>query len=786
MIKNLRIATKIYLAAGVLVGTILLTNFFSFMLAKDVGVRIDAIAEEDVPLTEAVTKLTIGQLEQAIIFEQAQIAHLEHSLEQVTGEEVAETVGSPAELRRSFLEIEEQNAVALSEAKVLIEAAIGHDPLSDELIPLQKQLHRLGGAHEVYAEHVLEAFDSLDERGFAASSSMIAKVEKEQKTLDHDLEELLLEIEHHTLRLAKSAEEGEHLLINVLLYSTIGGGLLGLAAVWLLFVTVARPIGAMAGVVGGLLRGEAVKMPALDHKDELGELARALQDIHGKAVEAAQIKTALDGCQTSVMLADKKLEVIYVNRVLQELLVHAQSEMREALPHFDANRLVGFSIDGFSQNPSEQRASLASLTSSYQTEMTFGARVFSVVYSPILGPTGERLGTVMEWQDLTNERAVEAEVDDVVAAVVAGDFTRRLGLEGKDGFMRKLAESINQLSTVVDQATGDLADMLAAMAQGELTHRMKSAYEGRLGQLKDNANQMADRLTDIVDQVKTASVTVKNASAEISTGTEDLSNRTEQAASSLEETAAASEQMSVTVKHNAESAKEAAELAETANQIAIQGGSVAEQAVTAMGEIDGSAQKITDIIGVIDEIAFQTNLLALNASVEAARAGEAGKGFAVVAQEVRQLAQRSAQAADDIKTLITESNRQVKSGVELVNQAGESLAQILKSTSQVTTIVHGISSATQQQSAGVQEISGSIANMDEMTQQNSALVEESAASARSLAGEAMKLTDLMGFFELGGKPARQNSQARPVPASASSKSHRSQLTTAGDDGWDEF
>ncbi|MEM9670741.1 MAG: methyl-accepting chemotaxis protein [Pseudomonadota bacterium] len=786
MIKSLRIGTKIYLAASVLVGTILVTNSFAFMLAKDVGVRIDAIAEEDVPLTEAVTKLTIGQLEQAIIFEQAQISHLEESLEHASHEEIVKTVKSPTELRRSFLEIEKRNDIALADAKVLIERAIGHDPMSDELIPLQKQLHRLGGAHKVYVEHVLEAFDSLQDKGFAASSSMIAKVEKEQKTLDHDLEALLLEIEHHTLRLAKSAEEGEHLLIDVLLYSTIGGGLLGLAAAWLLFVAIARPVGAMAGVVSNLLRGETVDMPALDHKDELGELAHALQEIHGKAVEAAQIKTALDGCQTSVMLADEKLEVFYVNRVLQELLRNAQSEIRKDLPDFDVDRLIGTSIERFSNTPAEQKGHLASLTSSHETEMTFGGRIFGMVYSPIFGSNGERLGMVVEWQDQTNERTVEAEIDDVVAAAVAGDFTKRLVLEGKDGFMRTLAESINQLSSVVDQATGDLANMLETMAQGELTQRITSNYQGRLGQLKDNANQMAERLAEIVEQVKTATATVKNASVEISAGTEDLSNRTEQAASNLEETAATSEQMSATVKTNAESAKEASQLAEATNQIAVQGGSVAEQAVVAMGEIDGSAQKITDIIGVIDEIAFQTNLLALNASVEAARAGEAGKGFAVVAQEVRQLAQRSAQAASDIKTLIQNSNGQVKCGVQLVNQAGEALKEIVGSIGKVARIVREISGASQEQAEGVQEINSAVTSMDEMTQQNSALVEESAASARSLAEEAMKLTDLMDFFKLDVESIQPISQAHTVSASTSSKKRCSQLTIAGDDSWNEF
>ncbi len=783
MIKSLRIGTKIYLATGLLIALIVATNAFAYLLAKEVGVRIDAIAKEDVPLTEAVTKFTMDQLKQAILFEKIRIANAEA----YEAEEGVRTTKSTATLRNAFLEIEEHSKVALADAKKLINQAIDHDPMNDELQSLKDKLNRLGQAHEVYVEHALEAFDTLEARSATSVVGMIAKVESEQQALDAELEELILEIEHHTLRLAKSAEESEHLLQDVLLYSTIGGGLLGIAAAWLLLVAIARPVGAMAGVVGSLLRGQTVDMPALDHQDELGDLARTLQEIHGKAIEATRIKTALDGCQTNVMLADEKLDVIYVNTALQETLNDAQNEIRKTLPQFDANRLIGTSTMGFSENPAQQQALLANLTSSHRSEVTMGNRIYGMVYSPIFGSAGERLGTIMEWQDQTNERAVEAEVDQVVAAAAAGDFSSRIDLEGKRGFMRKLAESVNQLSTVVDKATGDLADMLGTMSQGNLTRRVTADYQGRLGQLKDNANQMADRLAEIVNQVKTASITVQNASAEISSGTEDLSHRTEQAASNLQETAAASEQMSATVKQNAESAQDAAELVESAHQLAVQGGTVADQAVTAMSEIDSSAQKVTDIITVIDEIAFQTNLLALNASVEAARAGEAGKGFAVVAQEVRQLAQRSAQAAADIKTLILESNRQVKSGVDLVNQAGETLSRILESINQVTTIVQGISSATQEQSSGVQEINGSITGLDEVTQQNSALVEESAASARALSDEARKLTELMGFFKSDTMPAARQIKPtqRPTPVAANKPKVKA-VATADDDGWNEF
>ena len=245
--------------------------------------------------------------------------------------------------------------------------------------------------------------------------------------------------------------------------------------------------------------------------------------------------------------------------------------------------------------------------------------------------------------------------------------------------------------------------------------------------------------------------------------------------------------MAATVRQNAENAKSARQLAGNADQTAKTGGEVVEQAISAMSGIEESARKITDIIGVIDEIAFQTNLLALNASVEAARAGEAGKGFAVVAQEVRQLAQRGAQAAADIKTLIQNSNGQVEDGVQLVNQAGEALTKILGSIGQVNGIVEEISNASQEQAAGVQEINGSITSLDEVTQQNSALVEQSTAAARTLGDQATKLAELLAFFKLDNGTTnvqRRHSLSRQRPVEPMAKPT---LVSAGrDNDWSEF
>ena len=272
----------------------------------------------------------------------------------------------------------------------------------------------------------------------------------------------------------------------------------------------------------------------------------------------------------------------------------------------------------------------------------------------------------------------EAAVGGIVQSAVAGDFSKRVELNGKTGLVLNIGTAINSLCDNVAKALGDLIEMLSALAEGNLSQRITTDYQGDFAELKNNANTAAERIGAIVSQIKEAAQEVSSASAEISSSTTDLSSRTEEQAASLEETSASMEEIAATVKKNAENAQAANQSTAKARQVANHGGDVVAKAVAAMAQISASSGKISDIIGVIDEIARQTNLLALNAAVEAARAGDAGRGFAVVAAEVRTLAQRSSQAAKDIKDLITNSNGQVQAGVDLVNKAGEALGEIVE------------------------------------------------------------------------------------------------------------
>jgi methyl-accepting chemotaxis protein len=288
------------------------------------------------------------------------------------------------------------------------------------------------------------------------------------------------------------------------------------------------------------------------------------------------------------------------------------------------------------------------------------------------------------------------------------------------------------------------------IAQGKLGHEVVVQGTDELAQLLSALRTMDERLVEIVADVRHGSDAVSTAAQQIARGNDDLSQRTQEQASSLEETASSMEEMTSTVKQNAENASHADQLARGAREQAERGGEVVAQAVTAMREINSSSRKISDIVSLIDEIAFQTNLLALNAAVEAARAGEQGRGFAVVATEVRNLAQRSAGAAKEIKQLINESANKVRTGTELVDQTGKALTDIVDSVKKVTDIVAEIAAASQEQSAGIDQVNNAVSQMDEMTQQNAALVEEASAAARAMHEQADELSQQVAFFQISG------------------------------------
>ena len=332
----------------------------------------------------------------------------------------------------------------------------------------------------------------------------------------------------------------------------------------------------------------------------------------------------------------------------------------------------------------------------------------------------------------------------------------------------KFATDITPMRTAVEQ----IRETVSAAKDNDLTQRIPmTGKSGELETLCGGVNELLDRISTVMSEIKSTSQEVASAAAEISSATTDLSQRTEEQAATLEQTSASMEEIAATVKKNAENADHANELTRGARELADRSGEVVGQAVSAMARIEDSSRKISDIISVIDEIARQTNLLALNAAVEAARAGEAGRGFAVVASEVRSLAQRSSQAAKDIKDLIINSSDQVQEGVELVNRAGTSLNDILASIKKVADIVSDIAAASAEQATGLEQVNKALTQMDEVTQQNSALVEENAATAKTLEQQAHAMDQRVAFFQIDGnaavsEPARAEPKVQPRAAAA--------------------
>ncbi len=474
----------------------------------------------------------------------------------------------------------------------------------------------------------------------------------------------------------------------------------------------------------------------------------------------ARVRQALDNVATNIMIANAQHDIIYLNHAVVQMMSNAQADIKKALPNFDANNLLHQNIDVFHKNPAHQREMLARLTGKYETEITVGGRTFGLIANPIVGAEGERIGTVVEWTDRTKEVAIEHEVNSLITAAVAGDLSVRLPEGDKEGFFLRLSQGVNSLIDSVDAALADTGNMLDAMAKGDLTKRIETQYQGAFKKLADDANMTAERLTDVVGQILESANAVTSGADEIAQGNLDLSQRTEEQASSLEETASSMEEMTSTVKQSADNAKVASKLAEDTQSKAVEGGAVVNRAVDSMAEINTASKKISDIIGVIDEIAFQTNLLALNAAVEAARAGEQGRGFAVVAGEVRNLAQRSAAAAKEIKDLIRDSVVKVEDGTLLVNESGTTLQAIVDAVKQVADMISDISVASEEQSAGIEQVNRAITQMDEMTQQNASLVEEASAAGEAMAEQANTMRELLGFFAV----RQQQGQMRAKPA----------------------
>lgn len=542
----------------------------------------------------------------------------------------------------------------------------------------------------------------------------------------------------------------------------------------------------------------------LKREDQLGDFLRGLYcmevklgvdlaDYKQDAAESKRITQALDKVQSPVMVANKNFEIIYMNDSVRSLFKAAESDIRKQIPGFSADKLMGSNVDLY--HPTIKSGILEKAQESFRSQLLIGGRHMNIIATPVNADDGERIGYVAEWKDSTHEVLIEQEIEHLVQGVKAGDLSYRIKLEGKQGSPRVLSAGINELTDVIESVFADINRVMEHMAEGDLTTTITNEYQGVYAECKNNINGTLAKLSEFIIQIRDAADFIDSSSQEMASGNNNLSHRAEQQAASLEETAASMEELASTVKANAQNTIQATEVVNSASQLAQKGGSVVKSAIAAMQEINESSNKIAEIIGVIDEIAFQTNLLALNASVEAARAGEQGRGFSVVATEVRNLAQRSATAAQQSNELIQNSVQKVRAGTAFVNETGAALNEIVESVAKVGDIVAHIASASSEQSAGIEQVNQAVSQMDDITQQNAALAEQAAAGSIAMSEQSTNMTQLLSFFKVNSKGASAairsavRNKASVAPARTAEKkpaAHVLKPKSDSNDEWEEF
>ncbi|MCL1525598.1 methyl-accepting chemotaxis protein [Xanthomonas nasturtii] len=544
---------------------------------------------------------------------------------------------------------------------------------------------------------------------------------------------------------------------------------------WLITRSLTHPLARATKAAEAIANGQLDNQVQTDAQDETGRLLRAMS-----------------GMQTQ----------------LQSLL-RAQADM--AKRHDEGQTSFRIDANAFPGDYGRMAQDTNTLVASHLEVQTTLARIMgryaigdlSVSMDVLPGEKAVLTQTMHEVK--ANLSAMNAEIKQLALSAANGDFSARGDADRFQYDFHLMVDSLNQLMATADGNLQSLSALLQSIAAGDLTARMTGDFKGVFAQMRDDANATATQLAEIVGRIQHSAVSINTAASEIAAGNQDLSQRTEQQAANLEETAASMEELTSTVRQNAEHARQANQLAIGAASVASQGGDIVSKVVGTMSGIEASSKKIADIISVIDGISLQTNILALNAAVEAARAGEQGRGFAVVASEVRTLAQRSTAAAKEIKRLIDDSVQRVTEGSTLVHTAGTTMAEIVASVQRVTDIMGEISAASQEQSAGIEQVNLTVTQMDEATQQNAALVEEATAAARSMEEQAGELTQAVSIFKIEAeRPAAVRTAAptvlRPKAApaatptrSAVSPSRRTTrpaaaVATAASDGadWQEF
>jgi len=530
-----------------------------------------------------------------------------------------------------------------------------------------------------------------------------------------------------------------------------------------------------------------------DITDRVASEAEAVK----KAEEVTRLQSAIDGATSALMMCDENRVITYANPAVMSMLSNRLADLRKLFPGLDLSKIIGTCIDDFHKDPSLQAGILGDVNRlPYRNQIQVLDLHFDLNATAIVNNAGEMIGNMVEWKDITDQKTAEDDVERVIGAAVQGQLDERINIDNTAGFTKTISEGVNSIMFEFERAVGECLRLAQNLEKGNLTVEVEGEWSGQVNDLAEALSGTITALSTTMGDINESAANVGTAASEISEGNIDLSQRTEQQASSLEETASSMEELTSTVRQNSDNARQANQLAASSREQAEKGGSVIKEAISAMTAISASSKKVTDIIGVIDEIAFQTNLLALNAAVEAARAGEQGRGFAVVASEVRNLAQRSASAAKEIKELINDSGEKVKEGSMLVDESGRTLEEIVASSKKVGDIISEIAAAGAEQTQGIEQVNKAVTQMDEMTQQNAALVEEAAAASESLDEQAKSMQRLMSFFEMGDEssaPVAEAPRPTPVAKAPAKKAEKVKArpkpapqASSDDAEWDEF
>jgi len=620
-----------------------------------------------------------------------------------------------------------------------------------------QKLNKLLSDFDVFYALNLKMVSTYIENGYAAGDLIKESVEKKATELNEQLKALSYKQTLETFDLNKFQK---HASLFLTVVATILG-ILGLGIAIYLSRYLNNQLGIdpyyAKGIAKELSRGDlsrSIQLEPGDSSSLLFALEKMRQQLLARKTkdqktlrEVLRIKFALDHVSVGTMITNRQHIIVYTNHELNNIFNKAESEIIQITPDFSLTDLIGKDIIDLNFIPADIEL-LDSLTSPYKIPLTLGGHHMVIIITPVIDENGEHLGLVCEWHDHTEEVLVENELAAVVASASMGDFNRVFNVQGKDGVMRLLGEGINQLMHTNKISLNEISRVLSAITRGDLTDSITNPYFGSFGELKESTNATVDKLRAIISQIKEVTDVIQNGAREIASGNNDLSQRTENQAASLQETTTSIKELTSAVQTNAENAKKANQLAISATDVASKGSTVIGNVIATMQGINDSSLKVVDIISVIDSIAFQTNILALNAAVEAARAGEEGRGFAVVAGEVRNLSKRAAAAAGEIKSLIRDSVEKIEDGTKQVAEARETMDEILNSIQIVTVIMGNITTASAEQSIGIEQVNRAIAQMDGVTQQNAALVEEAAAAAESLEEQSQNLATTVESFKL--------------------------------------